>query len=292
MVECGGWQLKWTFRVQPEKLARRIRSATNDEAPWQHLSLRHRLISWVSRNFFDHYQYTVRRGLLKGMKRRGGLAWLPSLTDRGSPEERFWRSHDLTDKVVYDIGAFEGLLTLFFARQAARVISYEPNPRNYGRLMENLRLNGLENVTVRNVGVGDVPRELPMGWDPARPGFASFDAESVATPMTTESLRVTTLDADRADHRLPPPDLIKIDIEGFELRALTGARETLAVHKPAIYLEMHGETLREKRERVASIVEFLQSVGYSNIQHVETGQSITPANSAVACQGHLFARFG
>lgn len=121
-----------------------------------------------------------------------------------------------------------------------------------------------------------------MGWDSARPGFASFDAEPVAAPITTELLRVTSLDADRADHHLPPPHLIKIDIEGFELKALTGARETLLAHKPALYLKMHGETLREKRERVTSIVESLQSMGYSNIQHVETGQSITSANSAVA----------
>lgn len=47
-----------------------------------------------------------------------------------TPEERFWHDLDLRGKTVYDIGAFHGLLTLFFAVRAKSVVSFEPNGRN------------------------------------------------------------------------------------------------------------------------------------------------------------------
>ena len=56
----------------------------------------------------------------------------------------------LSDLVVYDIGAFHGLLTMYFARSARQVISYEPNSRNHHRLTENLRLNHLNTCWSEN----------------------------------------------------------------------------------------------------------------------------------------------
>src|SRR5579872_5700296 len=114
-----------------------------DDRPFRHYSTKHRMVAWVSQNLFDNVTYTVRHGLLKGMKRRGGLAWIPEWIVGGtaSPEQLFWRDVNLRDLIVYDIGAFQGLLTLLFAQQARTVVSYEPNAKNYARLLENLQLN-------------------------------------------------------------------------------------------------------------------------------------------------------
>src|SRR6202011_2126007 len=79
-------------------------------------------------------------------------------------------------KVVYDIGAFEGVLTLFFARRARQVIAYEPNPRNYGRCLENVRLNRLENVCVLNRGVSDTAGSIELTYDPLMPGAGSGES--------------------------------------------------------------------------------------------------------------------
>jgi FkbM family methyltransferase len=69
-------------------------------------------------------------------------------------EQQFWCDLDLSGMTVYDIGAFHGLLTLFFASRAKAVVCFEPNTQNHKRLMENLMLNGIKNVEVRKVGVG------------------------------------------------------------------------------------------------------------------------------------------
>ena len=82
-----------------------------------------RIISFISKNLFDGLTYTVRNGLNKGLRRRGGLGWIPY--ERSAPEALFWKSLDCTGKVVYDVGAFHGLLTIYFARTAKLVVAFE-----------------------------------------------------------------------------------------------------------------------------------------------------------------------
>jgi predicted transcriptional regulator len=53
---------------------------------------------------------------------------------------------------------------------------------------------------------------------------------------------------------------------------------------------MHGETMREKRRKVAEIVAFLWELDYRRIRHIETGTTITPANTSVAMKGHLYCQ--
>jgi FkbM family methyltransferase len=270
--------------------------ASADDQPFRHYSLKHRLIAWVSHNLFGSFTYTVRHGLITGLKRKGGLGWVPASLSQSivSKEELFWRSLNLSGLVVYDVGAFEGLLTLFFARQARRVVCYEPNDRNHGRLTENIRLNRFDNIMVRKFGVGSQPGTLEMVSMPLMPGGASVEqrtAENLSTraDVVTQTISLTTLDGDSAATGLPDPDFIKIDIEGWELEALRGARGLLARCRPALFLEMHGETLNEKRHKVFEIVKFLEECGYAgNILHVETETQISQKNTKIAVEGHLF----
>jgi hypothetical protein len=110
----------------------------------------------------------------------------------------------------------------------------------------------------------------------------------VAGGTEHESVELRTLDAEQG---LEPPDLIKIDVEGFELEVLKGAGKTLE-RGPDLFLEMHGAGAEDKRRRVRAIVEHLWRLGYRRILHVETGTAITPENADVASQGHLYAQRG
>lgn len=273
-------------------------SDLNEDLPFRHYTLRHRLIAWVSMNLFDSLTYTVRHGLLKGMKRKGGLGWVPTMFSSGilTTEQQFWGGLDLRGMTVYDVGAFHGLLTMFFALRAKAVVCFEPNTQNYNRLMENLMLNGIKNVAALRVGVGSRPETRRMVGNPLMPGGASVDASAVeellraGATTVVEEIAIVTLDAEIPKASLPAPDFIKIDIEGWELEALRGARNTLKLHKPTLFLEMHGETIREKRRKVAEIVAFLWDVNYRRILHIESGASITPENSSVAMEGHLYCQ--
>jgi FkbM family methyltransferase len=275
-----------------------VRSGANEDLPFRHYTFKHRLIAWISSHLFDRVTYTVRQGLLKGMKRKGGLGWVPAVFSRGalSAEHRFWSGLDLHGMTVYDVGAFQGLLTLLFASRAKAVVCFEPNTRNHARLTENLRLNRLTNVQVRKTGVGSRCETRKMVGNPLMPGGSSVDAKLVEEMLrageqtVAEEISIVTLDEEIPRAGLAPPDFIKIDIEGWEIEALRGARRTLETYKPALFLEMHGETIREKKRKVAEIVAFLSEINYRSIRHIETGLAITPENSAQAMEGHLYCQ--
>jgi FkbM family methyltransferase len=255
------------------------------DLPFHHYSLRHRAIAWISRRVFDHVTYTVRHGLNRGMKRRGGLGWTPEWS-QPTKEEIFWRELPLDGLVIYDVGAFHGILTMYFASRCARVIAWEPNDGNHARLIENIKLNQLANVQVRKLGVGAEPGTGTLHYTPAMAGGGTLSPN--ATAEFTQQVEITTIDQDIAARSLPAPDLIKIDIEGWELEALQGARATLDAHRPALFLEMHGVTMREKRRKASAIVAFLCDAGYTDILHLESGAVITPGEAAMAAEGHLY----
>ena len=258
------------------------------DLPVRHYSLRHRAIAWISRHLFDSFTYTVRHGLIRGMRRKGGLGWIPAVFSRGAQtrEEMFWRDLPLAGLVVYDVGAFHGILTMFFAARCKQVVSYEPNQANHARLIENIRLNNFRNIEVRQFGVGARPGTGTLHYAPEMSGGGTLDPH--ATGPVSQHVEVTTLDRDIAASKLPAPDLIKIDIEGWELEALEGARETLNAYHPALFLEMHGDTPREKRSKARAIIAFLCDAGYTDILHVESGATITPGDETVAAEGHLY----
>ena len=54
----------------------------SDDAPYRHYLTKQKCVAWVSQHLFDHITYTARRGLIKGMKRKGGLGWLPEFLDQ------------------------------------------------------------------------------------------------------------------------------------------------------------------------------------------------------------------
>ena len=301
LPSAGAWQKtailidngKWPS-LSCDKVATMTRAAA-DEQPFRHYGAKHRLVAWISQHLFDDLTYTVQHGLNKGMKRKGGLGWLPEFltSSAKTPEEVFWSNLNLRDMVVYDVGAFEGLLTLYFARQARTVISYEPNIRNHAHLIQNLQVNRVKNVIVRKLGVGSETCRAVMAASPLMLGGASIESNAVEglrnsnLPIILEEISVVRLDDDIRDASLPAPDFIKFDIEGLELAALKGAHQTIQVCRPQLFLEIHGETMNLKRKNVREIVAYLEKLGYGNIQHVETGKPINSAAASDAARGHI-----
>jgi FkbM family methyltransferase len=153
----------------------------------------------------------------------------------------------------------------------------------------------LTNVTIRDVGIGSKVENMEITSCVLMPGGATGDAtitknlkqSNVAT--NSEIVSITTLDNDIRERRLPKPDFVKIDIEGMELEALRGSAHTLSECRPALFLEMHGETINLKKKKVNEIIKYLTSVGYKCIEHVETGTKIDQDNSHIAAEGHLYA---
>lgn len=261
------------------------------EPAFQHYTTQHRVVAWVSQHLFAGITYTQRRGLLKGMRRKGGLGFLPS--GAVNREEAFLRSLPLAGKVIYDIGAFEGLFTLFFAARAKQVIAFEPNPQNQTKCITNIALNRLTNVNLIQEGVSAADGIVTLTFDPLMPGAGTSDpligdqVQQQARHAKRLRIRVMALDDHIAEKDLPIPDLIKIDIEGLELDALEGMRQTIAKRHPELYIELHGATIAQKIEISHSVIRFLEAHGYT-IYEIEHGRHLTSATLGDHRPSHIY----
>ena len=266
------------------------------------MNLRRTLVSRINQlPFVDHHVYTVRYGPARGMKRQGGLGWLPAFVPRGhewEAEEAFLEQIDWSGMTVYDVGGDQGIFTLFLAQRvgpAGHVVVFEPNPRSYQRIQANVRLNGFDNVRVLPMGLGERAEMLTFVFPKSEPARGSA-AQTVRTQVAQESntvsclIEVAALDAAMARMHLPPPDLIKLDVEGMEWQALRGMRQTLTRHRPRLFIEIHGSDVEDKTANVRRVVSLLEEIGY-DLRHVESGAAITSANAAIAYQGHLYCTY-
>lgn len=258
----------------------------------EHFSLKHMLVSFLSQKFFYNYTYTIRHGLAAGMRRKGGLGFLP-IGPTETAEVRFLRQLPIKGKVIYDIGAFEGLLTLFFARQASSVVAFEPNPRNFTRCDENVRLNDLKNVKILNRGIADRAGMIELTYDPLMPGAGTGEtaiAQQITSSVKTAhkvQVAIASLDDDIAVNGLPLPDLIKIDIEGMELPALKGMQRTLRERAPELFIEMHGSTPENKVENAHAVVDLLERCSY-RVYDVENNCYLTASDLGDRPPSHLY----
>jgi FkbM family methyltransferase len=250
------------------------------------------LVSFLSQRLFRGYTYTVRHGLAAGMRRKGGLGFLPF--DSGeTPETLFFRKLPLEGKIIYDIGAFEGVLTLFFARKAREVVAYEPNPYNYARCLDNVGLNELKNVQILNRGVSDRAGTIELTYDPLMAGAGTGEtaiAQQISSSVKSAQkvwVRTVALDEDIGLSGLPIPDFIKIDIEGMEFPALKGMHRTLLERRPDLFIEMHGATAKEKIENSHAVVDLLETCRY-RIYDIENREYLTFANLGDRRPSHLY----
>jgi FkbM family methyltransferase len=154
------------------------------------------------------------------------------------------RSHIRPGAVCVSVGANMGIYPLLFAgwsEPGGTVHAFEPNPATADILAEHLRLNGVaDRVRVARQAVGATPGEAAFfaaGVD----GMSSLGAPNPLLKDGAREIRVpvTTLDAYCHEHAVRP-DVLMIDVEGFEEGVLRGASELLARDPlPAVVVEMH-----------------------------------------------------
>jgi FkbM family methyltransferase len=238
--------------------------------------------------------YTVRHGLARGLRRRGGLGFVPQFGTR-STEEQFLESLSLDGETVFDVGGYEGIFTLFFARRVGptgRVVTFEPNPRNFQKITENVALNGFGNVQVQQMAVGSAPGYATLVFpsdETARGSIESTIAEQIRHEADVMSVvvEIDTLDR-QIVAGLPEPDLVKLDVEGLERDVLEGMAGVIQRRHPRLYIEIHGADMQLKLANVTSVIEFLWRFGY-DVLHVESGTRVTrPDQLPVAVEGHLY----
>jgi FkbM family methyltransferase len=152
--------------------------------------------------------------------------------------------HVKPEDVVMDCGANVGVYTRKALNAGAkRVIAIEPAPENIGVLERNFAAEIRQGrVTVYPKGVWDKEDTLILHENPDNSAADSFvlnPGRGKKTHASDEKLPVTTIDHLVAELGLDRVDFIKMDIEGAEVRAVRGARNTIARDHPRMALSAY-----------------------------------------------------
>lgn len=145
------------------------------------------------------------------------------------------------NRVFYDIGANYGYYCLKLIENSSYIYAFEPVSRTYDMLLKNIRRNNLTNITAYKLGLSDQrsSRKIYLYSTSGKNTlFLRSTWDLLIDPLIgQEVIDLVTLDDLIQDDKLNPPDLIKIDIEGGELYALRGARQTIKEFQPVLVIE-------------------------------------------------------
>ncbi len=176
---------------------------------------------------------------------------------------------DLKSKTIFDIGAHIGYMSMCFAElvgENGKVISFEPNPFNLDRFKKNLeksedlsKIIEIKNVAVTNKNDSEkfvFSKNVDSGTSSG--GFLDR-ADTALNRKFYELFEEKTIQTvNLSDFTNPSPDLIKVDIEGFEGILINTNKEYLLKFKPALIIEIHSI------ENMFEVLQSLQEIQYNS----------------------------
>lgn len=162
--------------------------------------------------------------------------------------------------VLFDVGAFHGAFSFAFVglNPLARSYALEPSSGPFSILSENCRLNPSLSVVPLSIAAGRSNGAVHMvaDWEHLV-AISDCDGEAVAGSILVEQITLDEL----AIREAVFPDIIKIDVEGFEVEVLAGARECLKGCK-VLHLELHPEQLVARGESPSRMLKDLVAAGF------------------------------
>lgn len=175
------------------------------------------------------------------------------------PDLTFFLKEVLTRKGSFvDVGAHIGRFSVLMAKQGWKVYSFEPVGINFKALEDNLKLNNAyENAKIFNVGLGDNNEQKDIHYDRMAMGEASvYKNERSNESVSVKIVRFDFLFKDYTE--FIEPCLLKVDVEGFEQKVISGMKDFIKEKKPLLILELW-------KEQSAELIQFLKSEGYERL---------------------------
>jgi FkbM family methyltransferase len=182
---------------------------------------------------------------------------------------------------VLDIGAHIGLVTIPAASVIAaggKVYAFEPSAANGRTLRDHLRRNGLSNVEVIDALAGDSDRdEVPFFERAEDSGMNSVVLRKEPEAYVETRKRQIAIDSFCTERNISP-EVIKIDVEGYEIEVLNGARRTICNARPHIFLSVHPQELRLLDHSLKELRSLIDKLGY----RIHTPEGVEPEELALA----------
>ena len=180
------------------------------------------------------------------------------------------------DSVVLDIGANIGWTALNLARiaQNGKIFAFEPDEASMASLRANIALNHAANIQPCPYGLGDQNRDLYLETrETSNAGMNRICPRKSKGGRPTQVVRLDDFQPTATLNRL---DLVKIDVEGFELKVLRGGQRLIRMTMPSLFIEIDDANLQDHGDSAAALIHFLGELGYRKILRADSGQEVRP----------------
>lgn len=142
---------------------------------------------------------------------------------------------DIKNKVVYDIGAHIGQMSLYFINKGAKeVIAFEPSLNNWLLLKSNVM--GIDNIKTYQYALGEKNYSCFTQFKDCRTDYIDNNGQK---QDTEQEIHYVILEDFIKENNLSLPNMMKIDIEGSESYVLNTFSYIFKIYRPSIYLEVH-----------------------------------------------------
>ena len=162
-----------------------------------------------------------------------------------------------------DVGANIGMMSLFASKRIGAegvVYAFEPQKEIYEILKKNIEINAATNIRPIRIGIGSSKKKAPFYRNiTVGRGADSFIRESPEAPMWEESVEILPLDSVVEERGIETVRMIKIDVEGWELEVLKGAKALLSRPEAPILI-VECSRRRVNKGSPEEIFEFIKSV--------------------------------
>jgi len=161
-------------------------------------------------------------------------------------------------KVIVDVGSNIGRYTILggFANPNSKIYSIEPESDNYKILLTNIALNKLHNIIPMHIALGKEKETSKLYKSDERKNYGGHSFAYIVNPSDFEVVNVNSFDNLFKDEE-EQIDLIKIDVEGFELEVLKGMQLFLSEHR------IKNMLLEIDENKYQEVVSLLENYGYS-----------------------------
>jgi len=161
---------------------------------------------------------------------------------------------------VVDVGASFGYYTLLAAKRVGNsglVFAFEPNPQSYEVLIENIKMNNWKNVKTFQLAISDRREEVILNI----PKMGQTGSTFARRDNIVRKIRVKALPLD-SFLELRKVDIVKIDVEGAELKVLRGMRNILREGRAKIICEIHPKQIASLGGSISEIMDILEKYEY------------------------------
>lgn len=178
-----------------------------------------------------------------------------------------WCANNLNYSYYVDIGANIGNHVHFFSSLGARCVAFEPSDDNFSLLKKNA-----SNAICYHCALAEkisIEKFVSYGTSMGNSNLISSFSGTIQ-PWGGGEIKISDVSTNTLDNfNLKNVTLLKIDVEGAEMRVLSGARETLEKFKPAIWIEIQSDKDLENCNypyKRKDIVNLLESMGYGKVR--------------------------